>query len=149
MGRPERLVLIAGGAVLAVVVLAVVAIVALGGPDTADYDPNSPEGVVQRYLEATRRGDVDASRELLSERARAQLDEDKGPDIYRPPYVDDDRLVTIDRTEVAGERATVWLRVEDTGGSGLSLERYSWTMPVPLVREDGDWLIDDPYVVLF
>lgn len=148
MGRPERFVLVAGGAVLAVVVLAVAVIVALGGPERADYDPASPEGVVQRYLEATRRGDDDAARELLSERARQQIDANGGISKYRPAY-DDDRLVTLERTEVNGDRATVWLRIQDSSGSGLSLDRYSWTMTIPLVREDGDWLIDDPYVVLF
>ncbi len=149
MGRPERFVLIAGGAVLAVVVLAVGVIIALGGPEKADYDPASPEGVVQRYLEAVRRGDDDAARELLSERARQQIDTDGGISKYRPASVDDDRLVTLERTEVTGDRATVWLRIQDSSGSGLTLDRYSWTLTVPLVREDGDWLIDDPYVVLF
>ena len=149
MGRPERFVLIAGGSVLAVVVLAVALIVALGGPEKANYDPATPEGVVQRYLEAIRRGNADAARELLSERARQQIDTDGGWALYRPGPIGDNRLVTVERTEVAGDRATVWLRVEDSSGSGLSLERYSWTMTIPLVREDGDWLIDDPYVVWF
>ncbi len=149
MGRPERFVLIAGGAVLAVVVLAVAVIVALGGPERADYDPASPEGVVQRYIEASRRGDGDAARALLSERAREQLGAEGGWAPYRPTYGDGDGLMTIERTEVNGDRATVWLRIEDTRRSGITLDRDSWTMTIPLVRENGNWLIDDPYAVPF
>lgn len=149
MGRPERFVLIAGGAVLAVVVLAVAVVVALGGPERADYDPASPEGVVQRYIEASRRGDGDAARALLSERAREQLGAEGGWASYRPTYGDGDGLMTIERTEVNGDRATVWLRIEDTRRSGITLDRDSWTMTIPLVRENGNWLIDDPYVVPF
>lgn len=149
MGRPERLVLIVGGGVLAVVVLAVVVIVALGGPEKADYDPATPEGVVQRYLEAVRRGDSDAARALLSQRARDQIGTDGGWAPYQPGNVGDNQLVTLDRTVVSDNRATVWLRVENSSGSGLSLNRYSWTVTIPLVRENGNWLIDDPYVVQF
>ncbi|HAX25270.1 MAG TPA: hypothetical protein DCX80_09550, partial [Chloroflexi bacterium] len=149
MGKPERFVLIVGGGVLAIAALAVAVIVAIGGPKTAEYDPASPEGVVQRYLEAARIGDDNAVRELLSERALRQLDADGIHDKYRPAPLEDNRLVTLQRTVVQGDHATVWLRIESPGGSGLSLDRYSWTMPVPLVRENGNWRVDEPYATPF
>lgn len=148
MGKPERFVLIAGGVVLAVVVLAVLVIVAVGGPKTADYDRASPEGVVQRYLQAVQRGDAEAVHELLSRRARKQVEDNGGWGVYRPGWPDNQR-VTLERTEVTGDRAVVRLRIENASGSGLSFDRYSWTVTVPLVRESGHWLIDDPYALPF
>jgi len=149
MGKPERLVLIAGGAVFVVVVVAVAVILALGDPDRVSVDPASPEGVVQRYLDAVRRGDEADGRRLLSERAREQIDDDPGWWRYQSSSTIDTRLITLQRTDITGERANVHLRIENSGSSGPFIDRYSRTLMVPLVFENGVWLIDDPYVALY
>jgi hypothetical protein len=57
----------------------------------------------------------------------------------------DDRRVRVIRTDEAESRATVVLSIEYASGSGIRFERYSYEHTVALVRENGDWKIDESY----
>src|SRR5688500_4375383 len=143
MDRPDRSVWIIGGGVLAVVLLAVVVIVALGASDPASFAPDTPEHALQQYLDAVHDGDDERALTFLSEDARNEMPSNvPGRDLYCAPQ--DGRGVTIDSVELAGDRATVTVEVEEFSGSGLEFDRYSWEYPIRLVREDGAWKIDDP-----
>lgn len=144
MGKPERVMLAIGGGVLAIVLVAVAIVLVVGSPDVEDYPPDSPPGTVQRYLLAARERDRDAIMALVSARVRRQFEDFERSDLPYCP-ASDGRRVRVRRVDERGDRATVILIVEQISGSGLRLDRYSYEQPVNLVREDGEWKIDDPY----
>jgi hypothetical protein len=144
MGSPERTILAIGGGVLAVVLLAVAVVVIFGSADIEQYPPDTPPGTVQRYLNAMRERDYDTAESLLSERV---LRDYPGDEFRRMSFcpVQDDRRVRVIRTDEAESRATVVLSIEYVSGSGIRFERYSYEHTVALVRENGDWKIDESY----
>lgn len=143
MNGPDRTVLAIGGGVLAIVVLAVVVILAIGEPDVTEYPTDTPEGTVQRYLRAVYDGDEETARALLSDR----VDDETGKDQFGPLYCQqsDEHQVRIADVDEGDQRATVRLEIEDISGSGLGFDRYDWERSVALVFEDGGWRIDEPY----
>jgi hypothetical protein len=143
--RPDRSVVLIGGGVLAVVLVAVVVIVALGTPEPETFPPDSPEYALQQYLDAAHSGDEERARSFLSRRALAQIPADApGRTPYCPPL--DGRRITVDDVERSGDRATVTVEITELSGSGLDFDRYSWEYTVRMVLEDGAWKLDDPYV---
>lgn len=143
MKGPDRAVLAIGGCVLAIVVVAVVVVLAIGEPDMAEYPAGTPEGTVQRYLRAAYDGDEDSARALLSERADTEMGRDPFSRLFCQQS--DGHQVRIDGVDEGDGRATVRLEIEDISGSGLDFDRYTWERQVVLVFEDGGWKIDEPY----
>lgn len=143
MTSPDRTVLAIGGAVVAIVIAAVIVVLALGEPSVAEYDPDSPEGTVQRYLRAAYAGDDETALELLSERARNEVEDREFGRLFCEQS--EGHLVRIDDVEINEARATVRLTVEDVSGSALDFDRYEWERSVLLVRENDSWKIDEPY----
>lgn len=144
MGQPERSILAIGAGVLAVVLIAVVIVLTFGSPDVEHFPPDSPAGTVQRYLNALRERDYETAESLLSARARRQVPADEFRRIiFCPPQ--DGRRVRALTTVETDSRATVTLSIEQISGTGLRFERYTYEQTVSLVREDGQWKIDDPY----
>jgi hypothetical protein len=143
MGKPERSILLIGGSILALVIVAVVIVLTFGSPDVQNYPPDSPEGTVQRYLTAIHDGDDQAAMALLSARALREMGGSAFPGrFYCPPQ--EGRRIRVSRVERGDERATVYLSIQQLSGSGLSLDRSTWEYSVRLVMEDG-WKIDDAY----
>jgi hypothetical protein len=144
VGKPERTILMIGACILAIVVVAVVIVLAFGSPDIEVFPADTPEGSVQRYLAAVNEGDEEAAKALLTRRALSQMDETTYPGrFYCPPQ--EGRRVRIARVDRGEQRATVFLSIQHTTGSGLSLDRSSWEYSVRLALEDDLWKIDDPY----
>jgi hypothetical protein len=143
LNTPDRAVLAIGGGVLAIVVLAVVVVLAIGEPEVTAYPADSPEGTVQRYLQAAYDGDDEAARELLSDRADRGMSRDPITGLFCQQS--DGHQVRIGGVDAGDARATVRLKIEDVSGSGLGFDRYSWERSVVLVFEDGGWKIDEPY----
>ena len=143
MNGSDRTVLAIGAGVVAIVVLAVVVVLALGEPEVTAYPADTPEGAVQRYLQAAYDGEDEAVRELLSNRVDAEMGNDPIGRMFCEQS--DGRQVRIDDVETSEQRATVHLRIEDVSGSGLGFDRYSWDRSVALIFEDGGWKIDEPY----
>jgi hypothetical protein len=58
--------------------------------------------------------------------------------------------VLFDRSEVDGDRARVWLTIEEyyDGGPFGGANTYRSTREIALVREGGEWRIDDPLIGL-
>lgn len=144
MDRPDRSVLWIGGAVLAVVIVAVVVIVGLGTSDPETFAPDSPEYALQQYLAALHAGDEDRAIAYLSDDARRQFASNNGG---REPYCQgfEGRQIKVRETTYTGNRATVTLEIQEFSGSGLDFVRYSWIYPILMVNESG-WKVDDPYV---
>jgi hypothetical protein len=143
LNTPDRAVLAIGGGVLAIVVLAVVVVLAIGEPDVTTYPADTPEGTVQRYLQAVYDGDDEAARGLLSDRAVAESGRDPITGLLCEQT--DGHQVRVNGVDAGDTRATVRLQIEDISGSGLGFDRYSWERSVVLVYEDGGWKIDEPY----
>lgn len=143
MNGPDRTVLAIGGGILAIVIVAVVVVLAIGEPDVTEYPADTPEGTVQRYLRAVYDGDDVEARELVSARVDSEMGDNPPGRLYCRQS--DGHQVRIDGVEAGDQRATVRLEIEDVSGSGLNFDRYSSDRSVVLVFEDGGWKIDEPY----
>jgi hypothetical protein len=148
---PDRTLLLLGAAILALVVIAAVAVLLLGGRGAESFPPDSPEGVLQRHLAAFDDGDLEAAHAFFSSEVRGQMDLDAYEQMSRdygmaPP--DGSRRVLFDSTEIDGERARVHLTVEEYFGGGPfgGGETYRSPREIRMVREEGSWRIDDTIV---
>lgn len=149
---PDRSLLAIGVGIVVLVVVAVIAVVALGSREAPSFSADTPEGVVQRHLAAAEDEDYEAAWGYLSE----AVQEDLTLEEYRRAardygyYGQQSRRVLFDRSEVDGDRARVWLTVEEYYGGGPfgGGETYRSERQIALVREDGAWRIDDPLIGL-
>lgn len=149
LGTDRFLVGIVAGAILLIVASVIVVLVVRRAPPPPPFDPNSPAGVVQAYIEAIRAGDLDRARSYLTAQERAES-------LTRSWTVsgraDDDTMRIV--VEPAREDAT-------TAEVRITVSQY-WTRSGPfssgsshtdytahLVREDGAWRISpalEPYI---
>src|SRR5690606_25274056 len=128
------------------------AIVLLGSRDATAFPADTPEGTVQRHLAAVEDEEYEAAWAHLSAAVRADLSLDQ----YRRAVRDygyetgGSRRVLFDRAEVDGDRARVWLTIEEyyDGGPFGGATTYRSTRDIALVREDGEWRIDEPIIGL-
>lgn len=149
---PDRSLLLIGGGVAAIVVVAVLAVVLLGSSEARPFDADTPEGVVQRHLAAVEDADYETAWSYLSTAVQADLPMDEYRRVardYGTSWVGS-RRVLFDRSEVDGDRARVWLTVEEyyDGGPFGGGDTYRSSREIALVREDGEWRIDDPVIGL-
>ncbi len=120
-------------AVGVVVVIALIAVFARGGPP--QYDEDTPEGVVQRYAQAVIDGDVETALTLLVPEIADSCD--------RLPTGIDDYRVTLLETIERSDTARVEVLVTTIYESGpLGTNEYQSEEVFGLVAADGGWLID-------
>jgi hypothetical protein len=143
-GRESRSLLYIGAGILALLVISVVAVLAIGPTATPDYDADSPEGTLQRYLVAYEDDDLDAAYEYFSERVKEQMSVDmfrRSIDMYQgAPGA---QRVLFQGTSGDGDRVSVDLVVEYFYDDGFGGGSSSQPRRVSMVREDGEWRIDD------
>lgn len=145
MGRPERSIIVVGALVLLLVALAVVTVVALGSTASDDFPADSPEATVQRYITAISERDSETAYGLLSERAQQMFTPEDFSDALRYNVRDvDNQRIRIGQVERNGDRATVHLMIDRFWGSGVDFNRSTSRTPIPVVRDEGEWKIDDP-----
>ncbi len=145
--RASRSVLVVGGAIVALIFLALVVVLAAPkGP--AAYDPGSPEAAFQTFYQAYEAGDVEGAYALLSTGVRDDLtlSEYRRLDTEQAWQRDQDRRLVLVGSEPTGDRATLLLRIDEFSQGGLGGNRYSHERTIRLVREAGSWLIDEPIV---
>ena len=149
---PDRSLLVIGGGVVVLVVAAVITVALLGSRDAQPFPPDTPEGVVQRHLAAVEDEDHEAAWAYLSAAVQSDLSLDEYRRASRDygSYWAGSRRVLFDRSEVDGDRARVWLTVEEyyDGGPFSGTNAYRSPREIALVREDGEWRIDDPIIGL-
>jgi hypothetical protein len=143
--RPDRSVLIIAGLIVALVVAAVAAALTLGSRPPTTYPPDSPEGVFQAYVRAVEARQPEVAYSHFSKRVKGLMTLEQYQKEYGRPVVTRERnsRLRIDRVEVTGDRATLYVTTEFVSGSGLDASRSSWTQQVQLIREDGAWTIDE------
>lgn len=130
MNRPNRVLMLLVGAILAV---AVVAAVLSATRSPAAYDPDSPEGTVQAYLEAALQGD--------NEEAAGYFAADSGcdaEDLDRAHVTDSARVVLVD-TDVEGDRARVDVEVAYSSGGPFDTSEYTEDQTFRLARAGQQW----------
>lgn len=149
---PDGSLLAIGGGIAVLVVVAVVAVVLLGSREAPAFSADTPEGVVQRHLAAVEEEDYETAWGYLSGDVQSDLSVDEYRRAARDYgyYGSQSRRVLFDRSEVEGERARVWLTVEEyyDGGPFGGGDTYRSTREIALVREGGEWRIDDPLIGL-
>jgi hypothetical protein len=133
---------------VALLLVATVAIVLLAGnrpPQT--YPAGSPEAALQAYLQAWEARDLDRAWEFFSTSARGSVTLDE----YRRQARDypdmagaggPSRRVFIDQTTVTGDRAELQLTIEETYIQGLGVGRNRYSQRLAMVRESGQWRLD-------
>lgn len=149
---PDRSLLFIGLGIGVLVALAVIAVVVLGSRDATSFAADTPEGVVQRHLAAVEGEDYETAWGYLSAAVQSDLSLDEYRRAVRDygSYRIGSRRVLFDRSEVDGDRARVWLTVEEyyDGGPFGGANTYRSTREIGLVREGGEWRIDDPLIGL-
>ncbi len=145
--RVPRAVLVVGGAIVALIALALVVVLAVPKAPTA-YDPGSPEAAFQAFYQAFEAGDMDAAYALLGSSVTSQmtLAEYRRLDAEQAWQRDQDRRVLLLGADLTGDRANLRLRIDEFSQGGLGGNRYSSERTIRLVREGGVWLIDEPIV---
>jgi hypothetical protein len=145
----RSLIFVAVGVVaLAIVTIAVVLLA--GNRETPEFAHDSPEAALQRYLVAYDAGDLDAAHAHFSADVREQMDRDayqRAVDSFGVG-TEPDRSVLFDSRSGSGDRVQLHLIVEEFYGDGLSGDTYRSPRDVRLVREGGEWRIDQPLVWL-
>jgi hypothetical protein len=132
-GRGPRIALIILAVVVAVVVVAAIVAVLLRGGATS-FDPESPEGVVQRYTQALIDGDLATAQELAATTSEEGCGfSPGGPDDYR---------VTLMGTTVDDDSAQVRVLVSTTYGQDVfGSGQYQSEEVFRLVKSADAWLI--------
>ncbi len=115
-----------------VVVIAVIAVFARGGP--TEFAADTPAGVVQRYSQAVIDGDTDAAMEYLVSDVAESCDP-------VPSNTDDYRLTLLETTE-REESARVDVLITAVYGTGpLGASESEYEESFDLVKDGDDWLI--------
>ena len=137
-----------GVVVLTVVTIAVVLLA--GDREAAEFADDSPEAALQRYLAAYEDGDLDEAHAYFSAEVRQRMDLDayqRAVDSWGIEF-QADRSVLFDSTSGSGDRVELHLIVEEFSGGGISGETYRSPRDVRLVREGGEWKLDQALVGL-
>lgn len=141
-----------GAGVVALALITIMAVLLLGDRKAEEFAADTPEGAVQRYLAAYDAGDLDAAHAFFSADVRERMDRDayqRAVDSWGEGYgTGASRSVLFDRTEGSGDRVELHLIVEEFYGDGLSGDTYRSPRELRLVREGGEWRIDEPLVWL-
>jgi hypothetical protein len=143
--------IVVGAVALIVAGILAVVLVGRGGPSQA-FDPSSPAGTVQAYVEAIRAGDRDRAYAMLSRAAQTDTRGQSFRDRFPSPSDSRGRSnrVLIEPIGESGNAAEVRVTVSrfSARSDPFSTGAYHNETVVRLVREDGAWKIDrpiDPY----
>ena len=140
--RPNRvLAVVVGGIALVALVAAVLA----ATRSEPEFDPATPEGTVQGYLQAVFDEDEDEALSYLAADTACDRDD------FRGVVTSESARVVLRGAEVDGEVATVEVEIAYTGGQG-PFDTYEWSeeQTFELEREGDRWvLIGEPWPLYF
>jgi hypothetical protein len=136
-GAPKRNLTVPGIALAVIVALSVVALTR----EPVSLDPNTPEGVVQQYLQAISDEDYVAAHGFLSSEIQADC---SAADIATNNYYDTFNAVLGDVIEV-GDRVTVEASIQ-SGSTALDPGSNGYYEQFVLIKENGEWVLsEDPW----
>lgn len=132
--RPDRTLIIILSVIVAIVIVAVIVVFTRGGP--TEFDPSTPEGVVQGYTNAVISEDDVAALGLLTSDIRENCDRTH-------PHGLKGLLMTIDSTKIFDDTAVVRVTMEQSSGGGLyGGSSYVYDERFDLVLEGNDWKLE-------
>ena len=123
-------------AILATGVIAAV----LNGPDVIEYGESTPEGIVQRYINALLEGDDETADQYLTPTQRAEYGVE---DLFRFALQTDDVRMVLLESDVDDGSARLTVRVTEGSFGLFGSSEYSHEERYELEQVDGSWLIDD------
>jgi hypothetical protein len=138
----SKLPLVIIGAVVALAVLVVVALVAFRGP--VEYAPGTPEAALQSFLQAGfDNQDQSVLFAMLTPDARARCERDAETGRYSSIWDSDGLRAELETMRIDGDKAvaTVGFR-HGNSTDPFNDYSYSFTDTYTLLRVDGKWLID-------
>jgi len=149
-GSSNRSLLYVALGVVALAVVTIVVVLLAGGREAAEFPADSPEATLQAYLAAYDEGDLDAAHAYFSAGVRDHMDRQAYQQAVDSWGVgtEPDRTVLFDSATGTGDRVQLHLIVEEFYGDGLSGDTYRSPRDVRLVREDGEWRIDQALIWL-
>ncbi|MBM2827179.1 MAG: hypothetical protein HW403_1243 [Dehalococcoidia bacterium] len=129
----------------AAIVAGFVALVIVGRREVADFPANTPEGVVQRYLNALEHGDVEDAYGYLSRSIKdSDLEKNYKRD-GRHPGDESSRQVVLEKSEITGDEARVIVSISTFRSSGpMETSENTYQLHFKLKLEDGQWRIVTP-----
>ena len=138
MSWPDRWLIGTGATVAVLAVVSVLVALAAGG--SGDPLPeDSPEGAVQRYLQAVERGDYAAAHALLGGELRGECGVEELRDQSRWQRDSEERVILVG-TEELGEQTVVTVSVSQVRSDGLfTVGESSYQRDYYLERQDGAW----------
>jgi len=123
--------------------VAMALVTTLRGPHLLSAD--SPEGVVQRYILALKRGDYLEARSYLSSDLQARCSPDYYPRGYYWPYTAEDQEVTLERAQRYGDWAYVDVKITVFHADApFGASEYSYNRSFQLTIEAGQWRLTGP-----
>lgn len=128
--RPNR---VLAALVGAVVLLAVAAGVVVANRGVEPLDPDTPEGTVQRFLQAVVDEDYSTASDLLATSSACGA-----ADIV---YYPNSARIVLDRVTVDGDTAVVTLDVTEGAQDPFGGSGWSHTERITVEREDGVWKV--------
>ncbi len=147
MSDPLRSILVIAAGMLVISVVAATFVLIAAPDDAETYDPGTPEHTVREYVQAVRDRDVDRAYEMLSPSAQRDVSEADLRDYMRFNYMQEPEWrIRLTGVDVSDDRATVELTLEYSGGGPFGLDRLRRREVVPVVRDDAEWKVDDPFI---
>lgn len=148
-GHDTRPLLFIGAGILVLVIVSVAVVLLVGRGAATEYPAGSPEGAFQRYLTAYDDGDYETAYGSFSEDVHAQMSLEEyreGAQMYGGGMGPSNarQRVLFQGTENDGDRVRLDLVVEYFYGDGMSGGSDRRPLQVNMVREGGEWRIDDP-----
>ncbi len=124
----------------ALVVLAIVVASVLNSSAVTTYAADTPEGVVQRYVNAVLDGDEDAADAYLTTELATECENEEFPILYRE---DDSARVALLDSSISGDTARVDVRVTEGSYGLVDSYEYDHEETFDLERTENGWLISD------
>ncbi len=148
-GHDTRPLLFIGAGILLLVIISVAVVLLVGRGAATEYPAGSPEGAFQRYLTAYDDGDYETAYGYFSEDVHARMsleDYRQGAQMFGGGmgYGGTSQRVLFQGSEGGGDRVRLNLVIEYFYGDGMSGGSSRQPLQVNMVREDGQWRIDDP-----
>ncbi len=144
VGAISRPLLLIGAAIVALLVLSVVVVLVAGRGGTTEFPADSPEGALQRYLAAVDEGDYDAAYEYFSERVKDEMSVDdfrRNIGMFGAPQ--SGQRVLFRGSSGDADRVRLELDVEYFYDDGFGGSSFRQPREVTMIREGGEWRIDD------
>ena len=142
----------AGLAILAIIVVSVVVAVLNRSPNAVAFPEDTPEGTVQRFLEAIEDGETRQAYDYLSIELQEKCTFAHFQDTTRQFDSRDlnggrDRRITLESTQPIDDTIAVQVRITEFNVSApFNVNEYSYTQEYVLQELDGNWrFVDEPW----